>query len=124
MPSLLKPSVQPIPKRPMGALVCVPCTLPARQQVVVRVALEACPLAPPTAPVDEPELAAEPQEAPLPLGRYALPHIAVHVTQGVPLPLPEGWILLPRAKTRAATLSKQPSPLLVPGAIGGPLGHP
>ena len=64
----------------MGAFVCVPWPLPAGQQVVVRVALEACPLAPPTAPVDEPELAAEPQEALLPLGRHALPHIVVHVT--------------------------------------------
>ena len=93
-------------------------------EAVVEVALEACPLAPPTAPVDEPRLAAEPQEALLPLGRYALPNIAVHVTQGVPPPLPEGWILLPRAKTKAPKLPKQPSPLLAPGAIGGPLGHP
>jgi len=108
----------------MGALVCVPLPLPAGQQVVVRVALEACPLAPPTAPVGEPELAAEPQEALLPLGRYALPHIAVHVTQGVPPPLPEGWILRPRAKTRAPTLPKQPPPFLAPGAIGGRPGHP
>ena len=124
MPSLLTPSVHPIPKRPMGALVCVPWPLPAGQQVVVRVALEACPLAHPTAPVDEPEPAAEPQEAPLPLGRYALPHIAVHVTEGVPPPLPEGWILLPRTKTRAPMLPKQPPPFLASGSDRRPSWPP
>ena len=101
----------------MGALICLPWPQTAERILVFRVGMETERTRAAAGQGDEPEPAAEPHDPLQPLGQYAIPYIAVHTAAGVPRPLPEGWIILPRAKAPPPTMPKQPPPFAPPGVM-------